>query len=327
MSTPRTIYYAVTFTLPFEGYQLTTQSVATSTTWLTASNQEIEIHYDYTNLFASPSTTAFATSFQFTDDRTTETSLGTNLQNIIINGSTVLTALSAPAVATTDETGGNIASNATATSGPVTFNANGTAAVLREHEGIVMGEAVGIGIGCAAVGALLASLVACLLIRRRSRRRAYSVATISSSSDSAKDSDKVAATPLSSIPLTGLSSALPQPEDDRTIIANVSKLDTVIKNHAQSFYALSATIQFSGDALSKLEKLLYNCTDINAQNLYNMLLDLDTRVGAVRFLLAWSIIYNVGYNSQVDHTLLPPALAECLSAMKLEKDSSPGESG
>ncbi|EME78604.1 uncharacterized protein MYCFIDRAFT_212430 [Pseudocercospora fijiensis CIRAD86] len=53
-----------------------------------------------------------------------------------------------------------------------------------------------------------------------------------------------------------------------------------------------------------------------------MLSNSDTRVGAVRFLLAWSILSNVGYKSQVDHTLLPPALAECLCAMNLETQSS-----
>ena len=173
---------------------------------------------------------------------------------------------------------------------------------------------------------MLVSFIAYLLLRRRLRRRVYSVATLSPSSDSARDSDKLAATPLSTIPLSGLRPAPPQPEEERTIIANVSKLDTVIKNHVHSFYRHSATVQeLSGDALPKLEKLLHNCTAINAQHLATMLSDPETRVGAVRFLLAWSILSNIGYHSQVDHTLLPPALAECLAAMNLKRHSSTGE--
>ncbi|KXT13843.1 hypothetical protein AC579_6893 [Pseudocercospora musae] len=285
------------------GQQLTSQSVVTSTTWLNAWSDPIEIHYNFTNLLASPTATAFETRFSFTED-TPDTSLGTNLTNTI----------DAP-------TGFWATWNGTATA-----NGIGTALGPRRHESRISTEEIaGLGIGSAAAGALLVSLAACLLLRRRLRRRAYSFETLSSSSDSAKDSEKLAAIPLTTIPLEGLSSTLPQPEADRTIIASVSKLDTVIKNHTHSFYAHSATVQSSGEALPLLEKLLHNCADMNAQDLNTVLSNAETRVGAVRFLMAWSTLSNIGYNSQVDHTLLPPALAECLSAMHLKQESSSGE--
>ncbi|KAF7196570.1 hypothetical protein HII31_01940 [Pseudocercospora fuligena] len=325
MSVSKIIYYAVDFTFLYQGRQLTTRSVATSTTWLSAGSDQIKIHCTYTNLFATPTIITIDTSFAFAENAV-ETSLSPNLQNVIIDGASTYTSWGASAIATTAETGGNVASNVSSSSDPATSNANGTAPVSHAHQSsIANGEIVGIGIGCAIIGALLASLIACLLLRRRSRRQGYSVATRSTSSGSAGESDKIPAIPLSRTIATGLSSALPQPEEDRTIIANVSKLDTVIKNHAHSFYAQATTFQPSEDAISLVEKLLYNCTAINARDLNTMLSKLDSRIGAVRFLLSWSVLSNVGYKSQVDYTLLPPALAECLSAMNLEDGTSPGE--
>ena len=128
---------------------------------------------------------------------------------------------------------------------------------------------------------------------------------------------------MAMLPLTGtdsgaiLDSKLPPATQDRDITGDFSRLSTVIKNHAHSYYGTSGTQLQKGDTISgrNAHQLLGSDALIDARTLSSLLANSRSRLAAVRYIIAWTIIRNIELSGPPETTLLPPELAECMQAM------------
>lgn len=118
--------------------------------------------------------------------------------------------------------------------------------------------------------------------------------------------------------MVALGAKLPPPMEDRSIEGEFSKLGNVIRNHAQSYFSsgnADGSQKMDKAATEHLSGLLGPKPQINSHALAAMLSNPRSRVGAVRFLLGWTILENVKPISPPEKSLLPPEIAECFQTM------------
>ena len=111
-------------------------------------------------------------------------------------------------------------------------------------------------------------------------------------------------------------SSLPLPLEDAAIGGEISRLQTLIKNYAQSYYHTSPVTTKSPD-LSPLGPNL----SIPAATLAAMLANPRTRIVAIRYCLAWIVFSRLGLDSDANTSLLPPEVASCARPMSADTAS------
>ena len=175
------------------------------------------------------------------------------------------------------------------------------------------GAAAGIGVGCAAAGALIAAFIVFLLMRRKRRSRpsrSYPLQEKAATNGGAN----------SKSPASGAfalaESSLPLPLEDAAIGGEISRLQTLIKNYAQSYYHTSPVTTKTPD-LSALGPNL----SIPAATLAAMLANPRTRIVAIRYCLAWIVFSRLGLDSDANTSLLPPEVASCARPMSADTAS------
>ena len=198
---------------------------------------------------------------------------------------------------------------------------------------MVAGAAAGIGIGCALAGAALAEILVCFLMQRRQRPgmvyRSPDEATPMKENGDSKcgtHSDTPTSPLTNSSTMLAIEAALSPPTQDRDISSDMSKLDTAIKNHAQSYYSNTQPTQVSRMTLEeRLSALMGPNAPWTPTAIAGMLGDPRSTVVAIRFILGWCILQSLDLSSPPEKSLLPPELAECVEAMKSFRSSSEGE--
>lgn len=166
------------------------------------------------------------------------------------------------------------------------------------------GAAVGIGIGCAIAGALIAACILLIFMRRRERRRRlrrnYSLQQKPITGPTTHDVG-----PKHGV-FAAVEQSLPQPLEDAAIGGEMSKLQTLIKNYVQSYYHTLPVRKGEGSPdLSVLGQKL----SISIVSLESMLQSPKTRIPAIRYCIAWTIFTRIGV---VNGSLLPAEVLDCL---------------
>lgn len=209
-------------------------------------------------------------------------------------------------------------SAATGASAQTPSSSTPSSSVGSEHDasnGIASGAAAGIGIGCAAVGALIAGLLVFLLMRKRRNKnplpREYSLDEKSPTSPQQAGGNSRSLDPASGTSAFALAERdLPQPLEDAAIGGEMSRLQTLVKNYAQSYYLTSPVAAKNVD-LTELGPSL----PVPAPTLAAMLASPKTRISAIRFCLMWTIISRVGTDNEPSTSLLPPEVSNLLRSM------------
>ncbi|KAL9107381.1 MAG: hypothetical protein Q9227_007746 [Pyrenula ochraceoflavens] len=228
---------------------------------------------------------------------------------------------------------GTTASNATSSS--TANQSNSTHSLTPDHHSndVSSGAAAGIGIGCAIVGALLASILVLLFMRNRSRSSPTERRAGDLSLEKYSDNGRTKAGGATNIAMqekaadSSLLAALPLPVPEREIGDNFSKLGSAVKNHAKSYYNGSSDTEASNRNSSSsqdLERLLGPRCPISKSRLENLLSNPNCRLSAIRFLIAWAIVCNIQPGKQVLVSLLPPELAQVLAtifSVEIREDS------
>lgn len=209
-------------------------------------------------------------------------------------------------------------STSTSTSSNTTANSHGSSS-----NGISPGASAGIGIGCAAAGAFIAAVLVFFILRKRRHNNRHDAGEFSPTDKSPSSFKQAEATTRSLDPgSTPGSSAfalaerdLPLPLEDAAIGGELSRLQTLIKNYAQSYYHTSP-VAFQNTDLSELGSNL----PIPASRLAGMLADPRTRIAAIRFCLMWIITSRISLDSEPTKTLLPLEVTSLLSLMPGAKE-------
>ncbi|KAF2718547.1 hypothetical protein K431DRAFT_287568 [Polychaeton citri CBS 116435] len=221
-------------------------------------------------------------------------------------------------------------STATAGSGSEQTSSPKQSPVSERKAHVSTGAAAGIGVGCAIAGALIVGLIAFLLLKKQ-KRKGSAYPSRPRSSDGYHDHESkgvgISAIPLNTSSLgSDIDAAIPPPMPEREVEGEVSKLGTLIKNHAQSYYAGGAPIMQpvldAGLAAKQMTMLLGPNAPVAAAGLVSLLSDPLSRVAATRFILAWAILRNVQFDAHAETTLLPPDLAESIHHMTLANASN-----
>lgn len=188
---------------------------------------------------------------------------------------------------------------------------------------ISSGAAAGIGIGSAAAGALIAAFIVWLLMRRsrRSRRpartesiRLNGFASTGKAGPGGNSSDVSSAAAV-------VERTLPQPADDQAISGEISRLRTLIKNHAQSYYHSSpARASATGVDQAALGAIAMGNMPIITSTLTSLLSNPSTRMSAIRFCIAWTAISRIDLGCEPVASFLPPEIATCLVSMTGMRD-------
>ncbi|KAI4210810.1 MAG: hypothetical protein LQ351_006392 [Letrouitia transgressa] len=188
---------------------------------------------------------------------------------------------------------------------------------------ISSGAAAGIGIGSAAAGALIAAFIVWLLMRRsrRSRRpartesiRLNGFASTGKPGSGGNPSDASSAAVV-------VERTLPQPADDQAISSEISRLRTLIKNHAQSYYHSSpARASATGVDQAALGAIAMGNMPIISSTLTTLLSNPSTRMPAIRFCIAWTAISRIDLGCEPVASFLPPEIASCIVSMTGMRD-------
>ncbi len=185
-------------------------------------------------------------------------------------------------------------------------------------KGISPGASAGIGIGCAAAGALIAAVLIFFILRRRRHNNRHDAGEFSPTDKNPSSFKQAEATTRSLDPgSTSGSSAfalaerdLPLPLEDAAIGGELSRLQTLIKNYAQSYYHTSSVATRNADPSDLGSNL-----PIPASRLAGMLADPRTRIAAIRFCLMWIITSRNALNSEPNQSLLPLEVINLLRLM------------
>lgn len=110
------------------------------------------------------------------------------------------------------------------------------------------------------------------------------------------------------MPANAIDRVLPQPLEENTISSGFSKLGTAIKNHAQTYYVSEKDSSTRGD-IPAIQHLLGSGSSLDSGTVAGMLARSSSRVGAVRYIVAWAII------QKIDDDLLPPGISTCMKSM------------
>lgn len=233
---------------------------------------------------------------------------------------------SAPAIKSTTSSSelestrnGSGTSGASSTStGPATSSSTASSH-QSSRQGISPGASAGIGIGCAAAGALIAAFLVFFLLRKRPQNNRHDAGEFTPTEKS-PSSFKQADNPTRSLDPGSSAFAiaerdLPLPLEDAAIGGELSRLQTLIKNYAQSYYHASPVASQNAD-LGELGSNL----PIPASRLASMLADPRTRIAAIRFCLMWVITSRVALDSEHSQSLLPLEVTSVLRLMPGAKD-------
>jgi hypothetical protein len=149
---------------------------------------------------------------------------------------------------------------------------------------VPVGAAAGIGIGCAAVGTLLAGLIVFFILSRRNRRKpSYQHPDISPNNGKYMPQEKSGVTTT----VANVDRLLPQPTEDDAMIAGLSKIRDAIKNHVQNYYHTALvdpkTVEEAGLELARV-------LAIPASGILDLLLIPATRVPMLRLYLGHLIL-------------------------------------
>ena len=169
---------------------------------------------------------------------------------------------------------------------------------------IAPGAAAGIGVGSAIAGALIAALILWFTMRKARKRP---IAPLGDPGYHPLLLDKLSG--------TGVEQSLPQPLGDQKIREEYSTVCTVINNHVRSYYhiaPLSTKILHINQAA--LEVLGRDAT-VSASTLTTLLSDPETRIPALRFCIAWTIVSRIELDCDPDISFLPPEIVRCLGSM------------
>lgn len=119
--------------------------------------------------------------------------------------------------------------------------------------------------------------------------------------------------------------ALPQPPDDHTVGGEMSKLRTLIKNHVQSYYHNGLLKSTSTDIGRAVTEVAAESMPISASTLTSLLANPRTRMPALRFYLAWTVIQRLEPTCDLGRSFLPPEVAGCLKAMATKEELTPSK--
>ncbi len=111
--------------------------------------------------------------------------------------------------------------------------------------------------------------------------------------------------------------SLPQPEEDQAIGGEMSRLRTLIKHHAQSYYhtaPLKPSIMSAANANpAVLATFMHD--HLSPPMLTSLLLDPKTRLVTIRLCLAWTMFSRIELTCNSDVSFLPPEVASCINSM------------
>ncbi|KAL9046506.1 MAG: hypothetical protein Q9214_000675 [Letrouitia sp. 1 TL-2023] len=188
---------------------------------------------------------------------------------------------------------------------------------------ISSGAAAGIGIGSAVAGAFIAAFIVWLLMRRtrRSRRPARTESVRLNGFASTGKGGPGGIPPDVSSAAAVVERALPQPADDQAISGEISRLRTLIKNHAQSYYHSNpARASAIGVDQAALGAIAMGNMPIITSTLTTLLSNPSTRMSAVRFCIAWTAISRIDLGCEPVASFLPPEIASCMVSMTGMRD-------
>lgn len=188
------------------------------------------------------------------------------------------------------------------------------------------GATAGIAVGCAVVGALIASLVFLLMMLNSRHRRSHHHRTQASKKDPRDKrlhpdefKDNVAVT--ISIPETSSAAViqhhLPPPAEERVIVADFSKIHDKIAGHMQSYYRSNPSA-LDPATIESLGRIL----DVNAgsgsplrSRLSTLLSDHNVRASLLRATLARIILLRVDPEANPNESFLPPEVTGLFRSM------------
>jgi hypothetical protein len=192
-----------------------------------------------------------------------------------------------------------------------------------DHRGFSIGQTAGLAIGCIAVGAAIATLVACILVCRRRRAEillsARSIRNMSALDNGLdKRSPPIVLKRIERPPsYVAIDALLARPTSDQDVVAMFTQINNSIADYVQKYvdrdWVPVSTIDYS--LKHRLGELLGQNSPVGAQKLANLLRDRRKRVAGLQHLLAWSILENISSTGAPETTLLPPELSECMSSM------------
>lgn len=113
--------------------------------------------------------------------------------------------------------------------------------------------------------------------------------------------------------LTPFTRELPLPLEDKAITDDISKINSSIKNHVQSYYHADRV----DPALIDHNDIFAIATDmpISTGILNTLLENASTREIGLRFSVAWAILSRTRDPRSSKYTLLPPEIARCYQNM------------
>lgn len=241
-----------------------------------------------------------------------QTSPGTTASTSASIGSDSITAASSGSTASESMSSSSIATDPSQPSPPSPAS---DGRVSYPNKGLSKGAAAGIGVGCAIAGALIAACIVFLIMRARRKSRSnesYPLQEKPGALSKSLNGNANANSPASGA-FAKAESSLPLPLEDAAIGGEISRLQTLIKNYAQSYYHTSPVAGKTAD-LSALGSNL----SIPPATLAAMLANPRTRIVAIRYCLAWVIFSRLGLDSDANTSLLPPEVAGCARPMSAD---------
>ncbi|KAF2403092.1 hypothetical protein EJ06DRAFT_319468 [Trichodelitschia bisporula] len=270
----------------------TTTPTTTSTTTSTSAGQQ--------GSGSSATSTSVANPTTGTNPETIPLESGNSSTNALNTSSTPGGNFSSPDTQSHPPAGNPPANNA---------NNNTSTSLVPAQKHLSSGPAAGIAIGCFIAGIALAALLFLLFAKSRRGKKWREGPALGGAAHGNHSSDYIAVEKGAMV----TDYSLPQPAEDRAIISDLSKLRTKIDSHVQSYYRPDTGV---GDiSARKLAAALGPNTPIPAETLAGWLGEPKFRVPALRFFLAWTILSRAQLGSEVDKTLLPPALASLSKAL------------
>jgi hypothetical protein len=184
--------------------------------------------------------------------------------------------------------------------------------------------AAGIGIGCAIVGALVASAAFFFFAQARRRRGvrggnegAYGSQPIATYS---RDPKRPIAVTVS-IPETSsaaiIENSLPQPKEDNAIIGELSTVQNRTDSHVQKFYQVEPVNHQA--ASQALVQIMGGNSPVPIARLTTLLASPRSRPAVLCFTLAWIIMSRIGPDSVPRDSFLPANIAGAVHALPESK--------
>lgn len=207
--------------------------------------------------------------------------------------------------ATTSRNSSKFESSVATTSSPTSSSTGpfSTTSHASKHS-IAPGAAAGIGVGSAVAGALIAALILWFIMRKARKRP---ITALGDPGYHPLLLDKLSG--------TGAEQSLPQPLGDQKIREEYSTVCTVINNHVRSYYHIAPLRTKILHVNQAALEVLGRDATVSASTLTNLLSDPETRIPALRFCIAWTIVSRIELDCDPDLSFLPPEIVRCLGSM------------